>query len=213
MRHVIEDIIASYETRVQMVGALMRHATTLLEEARREQEEMAVKLRAHLARAESLRYRDFDRLMEQIWIERRATEKKVLQMIEGFQREEEAVVTQMKQILAGAEHPTSEDFRMMQDNILTRQSQREHELSELLKHILLEQEQLSAAFRKMLAKGEHLRIKDFKAMLSDLMAWRRYRDSDIAWTLEECEKVRQQVEAEWQKVTVTMSHPAASNVG
>jgi len=213
MRHVIEDIIASYETRVQMVGALMRHATTLLEEARREQEEMAVKLRAHLARAESLRYRDFDRLMEQIWIERRATEKKVLQMIEGFQREEEAVVTQMKQILAGAEHPTSEDFRMMQDNILTRQSEREHELSELLKHILLEQEQLSAAFRKMLAKGEHLRIKDFKAMLSDLMAWRRYRDSDIAWTLEECEKVRQQVEAEWQKVTVTMSHPAASNVG
>jgi len=200
MRHLVEQIIASYERRVQMVGALMKRSTKWLEAFRREQEEMAVKLREHLARAESLRYRDFDRLMQQIWIERRETEKEVIQAVEDWQRDEEEIVAQMKRILAGDECPTPEDFRAMQDTILTRQKEREHELGELLKRILMEQEQLSAALTKLLAKGEQIRIKDFKAMLSHLSAWRRYRDSNMAWTLEECEKVRQQVEAEWQQV-------------
>jgi hypothetical protein len=210
MRHIIEDIIASYETRVKTVGAVMMRATKLLEEVRHGQEEMAVRLRVHLARAESLRYRDFDRMMEHIWLQRRETEKKVIQTVETFQREEEAVVAQMKRILAGEERPTPEDFRGLQENILARQKERERELRELLKNILLEQEELSVALRKLLSKGEQIRIKDFKAMISDLCAWRLYRDSDAARALEDCGKVREQVEAEWQKVMGTMSYPAAS---
>lgn len=204
MRHLAEHILASYETRVQMVGALMRRATQWLEEFRRHQDEMAVKLRDHLARTESLRYRDFDRMMEQLWIGRRETEQKLIQAVERVQKEEEAVVAQMKSILAGDERPTVEDFQLRQESILTRQKERERELGGLLKNILWEQEELSAALRKLLAKGEQIKIKDFKAMISDLRAWRRYRDSEVARTLEECQKVREQVEAEWQKVMVTL---------
>ena len=80
----IESVIDSYEARVTTVGALMRQMVEVLKRFGIDQEEKVMELRDLLARAESLRRKDFDTLMAEIRARRREKEEKVAHALDGF---------------------------------------------------------------------------------------------------------------------------------
>jgi len=70
LRALANSIIDSYEMRVRTVNGLMDQAYSFLKSFQMELEDMIARLRDNLAKAESLRKKDFDRMIGDV-IERR----------------------------------------------------------------------------------------------------------------------------------------------
>ena len=203
LQYFVKAIIGSYETRVRTVDVLMRQTVQWLKNLQAEQEKMTLQLRDHLAKAVSLRKKDFDKMMEGIHRKAQNREKAMRRILERFQKEEEEMVAELKRILASENHLSPPDFRIIKQNILDRQKQREKEVGEILRSFHLDQEELLAALRRLLSKGKKIKIKDFKAMIKGLQAHHSYRESEVARVLEEIERISEQVDAAWQRVMLT----------
>lgn len=204
MRILAQSIIDSYEMRVKTVSTLMEQVNELLKSFHIEQEEMSGELRERLAKGECLRKKDFDAMMESIRAQRREREKEVSQMLERFRSEEERMITELRSMLISSERTRLEDFKIMKESILTRQREREEEVGDMLRKFHLEQEELSTILKKLLQKGESVRIKDFKIAIESIRVRQRERESEVSKMLEDFRKVHEEVSTEWQKVMATM---------
>jgi len=202
-KDVIKAIIDSYETRVETVSALMRQTIQVLKNFQLQQEEMAEELKSILANNEFLRKKDFDRMMEKTWKKREEREKEVHKTLEIFIGEEKGMIDELRRFLNSGELLKLDDFMVLKERILNRQREREKRVSEILKSFHLEQEELSTALRRLLLKGEGVRIKHVKSMLKGLQAHRIYKESSIRKALEELEIVDKEVDTAWQKVTMS----------
>ncbi|MDI6892960.1 MAG: hypothetical protein QMD08_08290 [Actinomycetota bacterium] len=204
IQNFVHNIIDSYEMRVKTVTALMRQTNELLKSFRLEQEEMIVELRERLAKSECLRRGDFDAMMESIRTQQRERERQVSQMLEKFHREEHEMVAGLREILVSNKWTRLQDFRVIKENILTRQKEREREVSDILRSFHLEQEELYTGLKKLLSKNESVKIKDFKAMIKSIQAVRKERESEVGKMLEDLREVHEEVSGQWQKVMNTM---------
>lgn len=196
----IEGLFAYYSARVNAVSTLIEQTAQILIQAEWEQESLAEELKDLLAKARSFRRKDFDWMMEGIRTRRRRREQKVIEMVQGFRREEEAMVEELRAILSGRKAVSSETFRAFGEDIHQRQRAREREVSRLLKDFYLEQEELGAGLKKLLANGNGTRVKDFKALVKGFEASQNYRECHLAQVLKGLERVRQEVEAQWQQI-------------
>lgn len=95
----IESVIDSYEARVKTVGDLMRQTVEVLKRFDIEQEEKVVRLRDLLARAGSLRRKDFDTLMAEIRARRREKEEKVAHSLDSFLKEQEELIAWLRKVV------------------------------------------------------------------------------------------------------------------
>jgi hypothetical protein len=75
LKALANSILDSYEMRVRMVNALMDQSYHFFKDYQLELEEMREQLKDNLARAESLRKRDFDRMMRDVTERRRSQEE------------------------------------------------------------------------------------------------------------------------------------------
>lgn len=200
MQVLAQAIIDSYEMRVKIVSVLMRQTNKLLKDFHLEQAEMANELRDRLAQRECLRKKDFDVMMEGIRVQQREREREVDEMLENFRREEEEMIAGLREILVSAERTRLEDFQIIKDNILTRQKEREREVGKMLRNFHLEQEELRQGLRRLLEKGESVRIKDFKAMIKGIQVRQKERESEFDKMLEVFRQVCEEVDVEWQKL-------------
>ena len=203
MKSVVDNILNSYETRVKVVGKVMQDTTALLRQLSREQEEMALQLRDTLARKESLRKRDFDYLLEDIVLKNLDKEKKVNEVLESFQKEEEEMVARLRNILTGTEKIKLDEFRSLSKEILERLDKKEKEAGDVLRSFHIEQEELVAGLRKLIEKGDQIRIKDFKTMTESLRIGQLARESEVGKLLSDFGKVREEVKLRWGKVLET----------
>lgn len=203
MRDLIEGLLESYSARVETVTALIGQTAEILKQAEQEQEAMAQELRELLAKERSLRRKDFDRMMETIRTQRRRREQEMTQMVESFQRDEEAMVEELRGILSGGKAVSAETFRALGEDILQRQRARESEVGRLLRAFHLEQEELAAGLKKLLAKGDGVRVQDFKAMVKGFVASQTYQESHLAQVQEVFERVRREVDIAWHHVMAT----------
>ena len=206
MREILEKAIDSYKLQVKTITGLINQVIQLLKDFHLEQEELLVELRNLLAQATSLRKRDFDKMIEDIRSHRRLREAEVTQIVENFLREEEAMIAELRSFLNSGQLPTVADFMITKENLLTPQKAREREISTALKNFYLEQEELGSALKRLLSKGDGIRIRDFKKTIKGIQTYWGQRESEVTNVFEEFERVREEVEAEWQK-TILVGKP------
>ena len=200
MGNTVKSVIDSYEARAKAVGALMRQTVEVLQRLDMEQEAKVSELRDLLARAESLRRKDFDTLMTEIWVQRREKEQQVAHTLDIFLKEQSELVAWLRKVITDG-NVGLEEFRAMSQTVLTRQKEMEGQLGRVLRELHLEQEEMGIGLKKLLQKGDRVRVKDFKAMLKAIHLRQTGRQDEVGKMLDELWGVDEEVAAQWHKVT------------
>ena len=195
----IESVIDAYEAQVRTVAALMRQTLEVLRNLDCEQEEEVLELRDLLARAESLRRKDFDTLIAEIWARRREKEGEIGQTLESFLIEQQDMVAWLRKVV-GNGNISLEEFRLLSQNVLTRQKEQEGKMSRMLRELHMEQEELGTGLKRLLEKGEKVRIKDFKAMIRAVRLRQGGRRDKVGRMLDELWRIDEEVAIQWRRV-------------
>lgn len=165
MGHLAREIAASYEARVSSVEQIIEATHEMLEAFRGQREAMRTQLRETLARASSLRRRDFDAMMQGILARQEEREKAVKRMVKAYLREQREMAMGLRERLAKSESEGIGDFKAMVEDIRARQLERELEIKTLLADFRREEEEVTSALRGLLSNGGSMRVSDFKATL------------------------------------------------
>ena len=200
LKSLANSIIDSYEVRMKTVNGLMEQSYRFLRSFQTELEDMIIRLRDNLAKAESLRKKDFDHMMADLTERRVSQEKEAENVFSRFQEEEMAMVDRLRKIITSKGGSGLEDMEVIREDILKRQKERESGIIQVLKRIQVEQEELKVALKRLLEKGESVRVRDFKVMLKSLRAQQGVRDNQFGRMLEELAMVRDKVQSQWQTV-------------
>ena len=200
LRALAHSIIDSYEMRMRTVNGLMDQAYHFLRSFQMELEDMIVRLRDNLARAESLRKKDFDRMIKDVIERRHQTEQEAKQSLKLFREEEEEMIGRLRKIVLRGSDSTLKDMEAIKEDISRRQKEREKNIIKALKRFQIDQEELRLALKNLLAKGEEIKVKDFRAMLKTLRAQQSDRDAELTGMLDDFDVVRTNVQEQWQSV-------------
>ena len=200
LKALAHSILDSYEMRVRTVNGLMDQAYHFLKSFQMEVEDMIVRLRDNLAKAESLRKKDFDRMISDVMEQRGKCEEEAEQSLKLFQVQEEGMIGRLRKIILQGNRSGLEDIEAIKADISTRQKEREKDIIKALKRFQIEQEELRVALKNLLSKGEQVKVKDFKVMLRSLRAQQNDRDAELSRMLEDFDVVRDRVQHQWQSV-------------
>ena len=198
LKDLANSIIDSYEMRVKTVNDLMEQAYHFLEGFHAELQEMIVQLKENLAKSESLRRKDFDRMMSGLTARRSAREEEAEKVFQNFQEEEEEMIGRLRNVMVQGDRSNPDDMEIIKEVILNRQKERETGIVHALKRIQMEQEELKTALKKLLGKGETVKLKDFKLMLKSLKVQQGVRDNQVGRLLEDLDIARERVRNQWQ---------------
>ena len=100
MTHLARELTASYEARVSSVEQIIAGTHEMLETFRSQREAMRTRLREALARAASLRRRDFDTMMEGILARQEARELQIKETMRDYLREQRVLAATLKETLS-----------------------------------------------------------------------------------------------------------------
>ena len=129
------------------------------------------------------------------------------ELIEGFQdsfldtkQEREKLKAEVRENLAKSESLRKKDFDNMMQGILSAQEQKEKEVRDLLKNYLNEQRAMAHTLRDNLAeikgaltKGEAVRVKEFQAIIKEILARQDERKDEVASGLKDFQKAQQEM--------------------
>lgn len=200
LKSLANSIIDSYEIRVSTVNGLMDQAYHFLRSFQLEVEEMTIRLRDNLAKGESLRKKDFDRMLGDVIECRQQTEQEAKQSLNRFHEEEKEMIDHLRKIVLGGSGSALEDMCAIKDDITKRQKEREKNIVKAFKRLQLEQEELKIALKKLLSKGGDVKVKDFRMMVRSLKAQQSNRDIELTKMLDDFDVVRSRVQDQWQSV-------------
>jgi hypothetical protein len=199
MKSSIESVVDTYETRIKIISDLMRQMVATLKEFDVEQEERIEELREFLSKTNSLRKKDFNTLIAEIWNRRKEKEKKVDHTLENFLKSQGELVACLRKVIVSS-NMRLEDFKLLSQNILIRQKKAEGELSRMLRELHLEQEELEVGLKKLFQRGKNVRIKDFKALIEAIQLRQAGREDEIGKMLDELWHIDKEVAIQWHKV-------------
>jgi hypothetical protein len=200
LKALANSVIDSYEMRVRTVNGLMEQAYAFLRSFELELEEMIGRLRDNLARGESLRKADFDRMMADLTEKRLSRQLAAEAVLSRFQREEMEMIDRLRTIIVSGGHSSLNDMEAIRDDILNRQRERETGVVQALKRIQVEQEELRTAIKSLLSKGESIKIRDFKRMLKSLRVQQVDQNAQIDGMIADLDLARSRVQSQWQAV-------------
>lgn len=181
MKHVVESIVSSYETRIKSIGSIFEITHQLLEgfqdsflHTKQEREKINAELRDNLAKNESLRRKDFDNMMRNILLAQAEREQVVRDLLNTYVQEQKEMAKSLreslrkfKDSLANNEARRMAEFHSMIEKTLAQQEVRKNEVTAKLKEFQNEQREMAHRLKVLLAKGKELRIKDLKLMLKE----------------------------------------------
>jgi len=214
MKNTVENILSSYEARIQSIGSIFDTTHLILGDfresildTRQEREKINTRLRDILAKNEHLRRKDFDNMMQGILSTQDEREKEVRNLLNSYLSEQkemaQALRTNLEKFrnsLAKGEAVRVKEFQEMIKEILAKQDERKDEVTSKLKEFQKEQRDLAIRLKKLLVKGRELRIKDLKSMLKEFKAQRERRlalqekrREEVTKMLEGFKKARQKV--------------------
>jgi len=200
LKALANSIIDSYEMRVRTVNGLMEQAYGFLRGFQMELEEMIDRLRDNLARKESLRKTDFDRMMADLTERRLSHQLSAEDVLSRFQREEMEMIDRLRQIIVTGGRSNFQDMEEIRDDILNRQKERETGVIHVLRRIQIEQEELRTGIKHLLNKGDAVRIRDFKRMIKSLTLQQGVQDTQLGGMIEDLDLARSRVQSQWQAV-------------
>lgn len=124
LKDLAEDIIAAHDIRVNIIGEVIEDTHRMMTNFKTKREQMASELQKLLAKGESLRKKDFDRMMADIIDTHAKREEEVKRMLENFRAEEEMVAEKLRGLLAKGEEIRMRDFKKMMMEIKQGQEKR-----------------------------------------------------------------------------------------
>ncbi|MDP2930627.1 MAG: hypothetical protein Q8N56_03425 [bacterium] len=124
LRDLAEDIIVAHDTRVKIVGEIIEDTHQMMANFKMKREQMAQELQKLLAKGESLRKKDFERMMTDIIDTHAKREEEVKEMLEDFRAEEEMVAEKLRGLLTKGEEVRIRDFKRMMAEIKQGQEKR-----------------------------------------------------------------------------------------
>jgi len=124
LRDLAHDIIAAHDTRVKIVGEIIEDTHRMMANFKTKREQMARELQKLLAKGESLRKKDFERMMVDIIDTHAKREEEVREMLESFRTEEEEVQEKLRGLLKKGEEVRIRDFKKMMIEIRQGQEKR-----------------------------------------------------------------------------------------
>jgi hypothetical protein len=203
LKQVADEIISSYEERLQSIGAIIDNTQMVLGEfqesisnTNQEKETLKVQLRDILARNESLRKKDFDVMMNAILISQDDREREVRSLLNNYLMEQKEMARQLKENLGSFKDALNKnnigrikEFHGMLQDILKKQEERKTEVTAKLKAFQKEQGELSLTLGELLSKGRDLRTKDLKTMLKQFEAQSRERAAQQQERKEDVQKM------------------------
>jgi len=189
MKNVVENIISSYETRIQGIGSVFDTTHQLIEgfqdsflDTKQERENLKAELRENLAKSESLRKKDFDNMMQTILSAQEKKEKEVRDLLKSYlngQREMAHTLrdnlAEIKGALTRSEVARVKEFQGIIKEILAKQDERKDEVASKLEDFQKAQQEMAKRLKELLAKGRELRIKDLKLMMKEFSAQHKER--------------------------------------
>lgn len=189
MKNFVENLISSYETKIQSIGAIFDTTHQLLEgfqesflDVKQEREKVSAELREKLAKNESLRRKDFDSMMQGILSTGDEREKEVRNLLKSYLNEQKEMaqvlrerLEKFKDTLVRGEVQRVKDFQGMFKEILAKQEKRKEEVTSKLKEFQKDQQEMAKRLKEILAKGKELRIRDLKSMLKEFKAQHKGR--------------------------------------
>jgi len=125
LKNLAEDIIASYDTRVRVVGEIVEDTHQMLDGFKEKRQEMSDNLQEVLAKSESLRKKDFSAMMQDILLTQHTREENVKKMLADFREEETRVAERLKELLKRGEELRLADFKKTLVRIRQDQAARE----------------------------------------------------------------------------------------
>ena len=179
MRHLARAVITSYEARVSSLEQMIETTYEMLETFRSQREAMKTQLRETLARAASLRRRDFDAMIQGILARREEREQTVKETMRGYFEEHRTMAVALREALALGEAEGIGTVKKLLERVTVRRQEREREVRALLAEFQSEQEELARALGKVLSNGGSVSVKEFRAALRAIQS-RRWSRSDLA---------------------------------
>ena len=187
--NILENIISSYEARIQSIEAFFEATGQIFQDfqdsllnTRQEREKINSQLRENLAKNDSLRKKDFDKMMNVISLHLDESEQEVRKLSKEYLGEQTKLMQQLreglrdfKDALTKGQAQKVKELQTLIKEILTRQDESKIEVTSKLKEFQQGQQQTSKMLGDLLAKGEDLRIRDFKAMLTEFKRQRKER--------------------------------------
>ena len=181
MKNIVDHIVSSYEARIQSIESLFDTTHHILQsfqyslfDMKKERETINAELRENLAKNESLRRKDFDHMMEDIFLTQNEREKEVRNLLNRYLNEQKQMAKDLKEnlkefrdSLSKGEVQRVRDFQEMIKQILAKQDGRKKEVTFRLKKFKREQVVLASRLKDLLGKGNELQIKDFKSALKE----------------------------------------------
>lgn len=161
---IAKDIVASYEARIKVVQAIVEDTRKLLEEFKQKREKMCQELKTALAEHESLRKKDFDKMMEDVLLTQKEREENVKTMLADFQDRETGVMSNLREMLKRGDKLRLKDFKKTLAKIREEQEIRQRETPErintevlqmrsevqgMLENFKKEREKVSSEWKKM----------------------------------------------------------------
>ena len=186
---ILENVISSYEARIQSIGVLFEATGQIIQDfheslfsTRAERGKINGQLRENLARNASLRKKDFDRMMSVISSHIDQSEQEVRELFKRYLREQAKRVQQLREglrefrdaLVAGRADKVKELHTLIKE-ILSQQGESKNTITSKLEKFQQGQRQTSKMLKGLLAKGEKLRIGGFKAMLIEFKKQRQER--------------------------------------
>lgn len=116
------------------------------------------------------------------------------QTLEEFKSKREEISNRLRNALAKSENLRKKDFDRMMEEILTIQTMKEENVKKMLADFHQEEEGVVVKLKGLLEKGEQIKIKDFKKMLTKIKDSQQLREQNISKEVSsEIERMREEV--------------------
>ena len=196
IKEILNDVVSSYETRIKLqnLQSIFNNTFQIIKDfqnsainTKYEIDKTNIELRENLAKKQSLRKKDFDNMMDGFlssYEEKEENEIKNLLNI-YFKEQEEIGHTLMENLIKVKESIAKNDVNQVREfygvikKIVINQEERKNEVIFKLKEFQKEQQEVMKGLREILAKGEELRIRDFKEMLDGFRKQKADRKAEI----------------------------------
>ena len=189
IKNLVESAISSYEAGIQSVESILEPLRQTLEphqnpflETKQEQESINSQLRENLAKNNHLRRKDFDQMMQGVFSSQDEREKAVRNLLVNYLDEQKRLVNQLRDSLIRVKDAIVKGeinkIKYFQDaikDIFVQQEKKKAEVTDKLNQLQNQQDQMLSRVKALLAKGNQLRIKDFKGMLKEFTLQRKER--------------------------------------
>lgn len=214
LKETVEDVLVSYEARIESLSSMFEASQSLignlpksLLDDEQGKEKINTQLKDLLAKNSNLRKKDFDKMMHSVLSFQEERGEEVKGLVKKYLGEERNValglrktLIEVKDALATGEIQKIKGVQLALKTLFAKQEKRKGEIVSRLKEFQSEQGEIPRRLTELLAKGEDLRIKDFKSMLDNIKTQRTERLSLQKKRMEEVAKMIKDFRAQRQKL-------------